>query len=127
MSSRFSHPRTRKFRNRLIDYVLYVGITFSFLAIGFLIQNKWGHEAYIRWGGLAGFTAVLFGYFIADSKDYLRNLRLWFVVVTLFSFHVASWGGMLIKVDEWRLPWFSAMAFEYPLFLFLRNVAVDNV
>jgi hypothetical protein len=109
-------------RSRVIDYVLYIAITFAFLTMVFVVQGKWGHEAFIRWGGLAGFTLALFGYFVGDSRSLLRERRFWLLTALLSATHLAFFIVVLTHVDEWRLTWFTGMALEYPVFLFFRGL-----
>jgi hypothetical protein len=107
--------------NRLRDYLLYIVITFAFLGMVFLIEGTWGHDAFIRWGGLAGFTAGLFGYFISNSRQYVRERRFWALITGLLALHLTAFGVLLEHVEVWKLTWFMVMAFEYPIFIFLRS------
>ena len=93
----------------------------------FGVQAEWGHEAFIRWGGLTGFTSVLFGYFISQSRLYLRVTRFWILAAVLLAVHLLAFAVLLSFLGEWRLMWFAVMIFEYPAFAYLRNVAVPNV
>jgi hypothetical protein len=88
----------------------------------FVIQGKWGHGAFIRYGGLAGFTLVLFGYFVGDSRSQLRERRFWLLIALLLATHLAFFIAILAHVDEWRLMWFTGMALVYPIILFLRGL-----
>ena len=100
-------------------------IAFAFLKIGFVIQDKWGHDAYIRWDGLSGFTLLLFGFFVSESLQFLRKWRFWVVTAILLAAHLAAYAVVLTHVEEWRLTWFMVMVIEYPLFLFLRDKLVN--
>jgi len=92
-----------------------------FLRIAFAVQDKWGHDGFIRWDGLAGFTLGLFGLFVAESQKFLRKRRFWVVTGILLMGHLAVFAIVLTHVEEWKLGWFMLMVFEYPLFFFLRN------
>lgn len=104
-----------------MDYVLYVAITFGFALVVFLIENTWGHEALIRWGGLTGFTSMLFGYFITSSRRFLRQWPFWVLTLALLGVHVAAFVAVLVRINEWKLMWFVGMVFEYPVLISLRN------
>lgn len=104
-----------------MDYVLYIGIAFAFLGMVFFVEGRWGHDAFIRWGGLAGFSAGLFGFFISDSRAYLRERRFWISTALLFAAHLAAFVILLTHVSEWRLMWFVGMALEYPVFVLVRS------
>lgn len=126
MSTSSRIHRADRIRSRVIDYVLYVAITFAFITPVFLIQDKWGHDAFIRWGGLAGFSSLLFGYFVSDSRPFLRERRFWLLTALLLATHLALFIAMLTQVDEWRLMWFTGMALEYPVFLFFRGLLPER-
>lgn len=108
-------------RSRVWDYFLYTIIAFAFLGAVFAVENKWGHEVFIRWGGLAGFTLCLFGYFIADSRELSRVWHFWVLTALLLSMHLAGFAILLSHVDEWKLMWFTVMVIEYPILLLLRE------
>jgi len=103
------------------DYILYVLIAFGFLGIVFLIEGTWGHDAFIRWGGLAGFTAGLFGYFVKESREYFRVRRFWTLTAVLLIVHLMAFAIVLTHLAEWKLMWFMVMALEYPVFIYLRS------
>lgn len=117
MTSR-SHHRVRNF---LLLVFVGVLVAFAFLGIVFAVEDRWGHDAFIRWGGLAGFTLGLFGLFVGDSEKLLRRWRFWAVTVVLLAVHLAAFAIVLTRVEEWRLMWFMVMVVEYPLFLFVRD------
>ena len=108
-------------RSRVKDYAVYVLITFAFLGGVFILESKWGHETFIRWGGLAGFTAVLFGYFLSESRRFAREWQFWSLSLVLLAGHLTAFSIVLTHVEEWRLMWFLVMAVEYPIFVFLRS------
>ena len=91
----------------------------------FVIEDRRGHDAFIRWGGLAGFTLLLFGLFVAESEKFLRQWRFWGVIATLLMGHLAAFAIVLTHVDEWKLPWFMVILIEYPVFFFLRDIFVS--
>lgn len=69
----FANRRPVRSHKRLIDFVLYIAIGSVFIAIALFVGLRWGSDAFIRWGGLAGYTAILFGYFVTDSRAILSE------------------------------------------------------
>ena len=126
MSAGSRTHRVRRVRSRVIDYALYISITLAFATMVLVIQGRWGHDAFIRWGGLAGFTAVLFGYFFSDSRVFLRERQFWLMTALLLATHLALFIVILTHVDGWRLIWFTGMALEYPVFLFFRGLLPER-
>jgi hypothetical protein len=117
-----SAGRTRRHTlSRLRDYFLYILIACALIAAGFAVGDKWGSAAFLRWGGLTGFTAVLFALFIGESSQLLREARFWILTTTLLVIHLIAFITLLLLIKEWRLTWFMVMAFEYPVFLYLRS------
>jgi hypothetical protein len=114
---------TRNLRARDYFLLILLGalIFLVFLRIAFAVQDKWGHDAFIRWEGLAGFTLGLFGLFVAESEKFLRIWRFWVVTAILLMGHLAAFAIVLTHIEEWRLSWFMVMVFEAPLFFFLRD------
>ena len=112
-------------RKTHLFYVLCAlfGVLIAFLGIKitFLVENRWGHDAFIRWGGLSGFTLGLFGLFLGESLQFIRIWRFWQLTAVLLALHLATFAIVLTHVEEWRLMWFMVMAIEYPVFLYLRN------
>ena|ERR1035437_20028 len=113
--------RDLRARDYFLLILLGVLIFFVGLKIAFVVLDKWGHDAYIRWDGLAGFTLGLFVLFIAESEKFLRKWRFWLLVAILLAVHLTGFAIVLTHVEEWRLTWFMVMVFEAPLFFFLRN------
>ena len=113
--------REHRSRSRVLDYVLYIGIAFAFIGITFFVQAKWGHDAFIRGFGLVGFTLGLFGFFLQESRELFHVRRFWEVTGALLIIHLLVFTVVLLHVEEWRLPWFMVMVFEYPLFVFFRS------
>lgn len=110
-----------RLRGRVRDYVLYVAIAFAFLGAVFVVEGKWGHEAFIRWGGLTGFTAALFAFFVKENREYFRERRFWMLTAALLVVHLTAFAIVLTHVEEWKLMWFMVMVFEYPVFLYARS------
>jgi hypothetical protein len=114
---------TRNLRGRDYFLLILLGtiIFLVFLKIAFAVQNKWGHDAFIRWDGLAGFTLGLFGLFVADSEKFLRKWRFWVLTAVLLVVHLTAFAIVLTYAAEWKLMWFMVMVLEYPVFVFFRS------
>ena len=125
MSSAMRQSTGFSARTYLLLILLGALISFVGLKVVFVVQDKWGHDAFIRWDGLAGFTLGLFGLFVCDSAKFLRKWRFWVLVTLLLAVHLSGFAVVLTHVEEWRLPWFMVMVIEAPLFYFLRNKFVS--
>jgi hypothetical protein len=116
-----SASRDHRVRRRVIDYLLYIAIGSVFISIAVFVALRWGNDAYDRWFGLIGFTSGLFGLFIQDSRKFLRIRRFWEITFLSLLVHVLLFAAVLTHVAEWRLTWFTVMAFEYPVLLSFRD------
>ena len=112
--------KTHRLRSRVIDYVLYIAIALALVFFS-IVTSKWSHEVFIRWCGLVFFTSCLFGYFVQESRKFLRSWRFWKITAALLALHLLLFAAILINAQEWRLPWFIGMALEYPVLLFFRD------
>jgi hypothetical protein len=114
--------RATHIRSRVRDFVLYIAIGFAFVGVLIVVAQKGvSHDAYIRWGGLALNTAILFGYFIADSRQFFRRWQFWALTAVLLSVHLAGFIVVLTHVAEWKLLWFLVIIFEFPVLVFFRS------
>ena len=73
-------------------------------------------QGLIKWGGLAFFTLILYGYFLAENCRYFKKPLFWLISFILFSIHLAIFSYILVNVTTWRLIWFAVMFMEAPLF-----------
>lgn len=103
------------------DVLIIVPLVSAFLAVSILFAFSVSDEVYIKWGGLALDTAIVFGLFIKYSRQFLKERRFWGLTFMLLAVHLVSFILILTHVEEWKLVWFTPMAAELPLFLFLRN------
>jgi hypothetical protein len=114
--------RAAHVRSRVRDFVLYIAIGFAFVAVLIAVaRSSVSHDAFIKWGGLAFMSAVLFGYFISNSGQFFRMWKFWALTAVLLAVHLAAFAVILAHVDEWKLIWFTGMAVEYPAFAFFRS------
>jgi uncharacterized membrane protein YjjP (DUF1212 family) len=109
-------------RRFLLYASLSVLLALGFLGASFVVLNRWGHDDFIRWGGFTGFTLGLFGLFIGESDKHFKQWQFWVLTAVLLAIHLAVYSAILLHAEEWKLTWFMGMAFEYPVFLYLRNM-----
>jgi hypothetical protein len=76
---------------------------------------------FVKWGGFAANTVMLYGYFMYDSRRLFRNWRYWALVGTCFAVHLAVFAIILANLTVVRLPWFMCMLLEVPIFFTLRT------
>ena len=94
------------------------------IACGFFVVGgislAFGHDAYVKFGGLTATTAILFGYFLHCNRAFLRYVKFWKLAACLLSVHLCAWITLLLHVEKWGLLWFNVMIFELPIFWYLR-------
>jgi hypothetical protein len=93
---------------RLRDFALYLVIstTFIFVAIGGAILSGKSGPSFLKWVEFAGFTAVLFGYWIAENSTHLKQRSFWMLTLLVLLIHVVGGTFALINL-EWVKPmWF---------------------
>jgi hypothetical protein len=109
----------------LRDLALYVAIAFVIgIVVIFLAQTDLSHEAYIKWGGLAVNTSALFGYFIADSRQWFDRRSFWLLSSASLLLHLGAFVAVLTHISQWKLVWFMVMYLEMPVLLYLRSLLV---
>ena len=83
--------RAAHVRSRVRDFVLYIAIGLAFVGVLIAVaRSSVSYDAFIKWGGLAFMTAVLFGYFISKSGQFLREWKFWALTAILLSVHLAA-------------------------------------
>ncbi len=117
IQSRKFDPNHLTARDVLIIVPLVLGLLVPMIIFG----SQVSHDTYIKWGGLAVDTAVLFVFFVNESRQFLKNRRFWLLTACLLIAHLAGWIVFLIHVGEWKLAWFTAMILELPVFLHWRS------
>ena len=126
MSVISSSQRAAHLRSRVRDYVLYIAIAVAVGALAILIaRTSITQDALTRWGGLAINTAVLYGYFISDSRRFFRKWQFWGLTALLLAVHLTAFAIVLTHVEEWKLMWFMVMILEYPLLVYARSHLPD--
>jgi len=76
---------------------------------------------FTRWGGLVLFTTLIFGFFVNDSRTYLKQKQFWILSACLLTLHLAVFVVVLSHVVVWKLLWFMVMIVELPVFSRLRE------
>jgi hypothetical protein len=114
-------PNAIKARDVLVIVPVVVAILVLIIFFGLSVS----HDVYIRWGGLALATVVLFGLFINDSREFFRKWRFWALTVLLLAVHLTVFGIVLTNIGQWKLIWFMAMVLEVPVLEFSRNRLKD--
>lgn len=121
-----SVSKDNRARRRFIDYLLYIAIGSAFISVALFVAFRWSDNAYARWFGFVCCTAILFGAFLQDSRKFFRVRRFWEITFLSLLVHVLLFAAVLAHVAEWRLLWFTVMAFEYPVLLFFRDKSARN-
>ncbi len=112
-------------RERAGDIAVYIAAAVAFAA-GLVwyasASGPNGADLFVRWGGLALNTAILFGYLVKDSRRNWNALAFWALTVAMLSAHLVLFTLVLLHTQEWKVLWFLAMyPIEIPLFLFFRD------
>lgn len=106
------------------DFAIYIAIALG-IGLGLIYLAATGvqisGEVFIKWGGLAGNTAILFGYFVADSKAVWQRRCFWALIFGLLCVHTAIFCTILLHVSTWKLLWFLIMYLEFPGFMLIRD------
>lgn len=106
---------------RARDLLIIVPLVIGLLILCAFFASSVSHRVYIRWGGLALDTAVLFGLFINYSRQFFRQRQFWVLTAVLLAVHLTAFAIVLTHVEEWQLMWFLVMVLEYPVLVFFRN------
>ena len=110
-------------RKRLRDFLLYIAITLLVLAA--IIATTYtglSDSSFIKIFEFLGFTALLFGYFIADSRRWWRNRNYWVLTGLLFLAHSIVFAILLTRVETFKPIWFGLIVLpEMVGFILCRN------
>ena len=119
-------------KGRVLDFVVYIGIALGVLAVG-LVYAEYSFRSGrtpqlpLRWIGLAGETAAVFGYVARAMRPYWRRGRFWTGFLAFFVAHLAICVPLLLKVEQFGLLWFvfigcaEWLALAYLLAILLRE------
>lgn len=92
--------------------LLGVGVAFAFLV---------SDEVYVKWGGLGLNSAVLFAFFVFNSREFLNKRRFRLFALSFFAIHLIAWIVLLSQIDTWKLAGFGVMVLEVPVFFYKRD------
>jgi len=126
-ASMMSHRR--KFDPNVLsvrDVLVIVPVVVALIVLIIFFGLSVSHVVYIRWGGLALATLVLFGLFINDSREFFRKWQFWVLTVLLLAVHLTAFGIVLTHVGQWKLVWFMVIILEVPVLVFFRNRLKDT-
>ena len=110
-------PNNLTARDVLVIVPVVLALSMCLVAFRFLVTD----EVYIKWGGLGFNTAIVFGFVVYHSREFLRKKRFWMLTFSVLAFHLTAWIILLSNLSEWKLAWFALMAFEVPTFFYLRD------
>jgi hypothetical protein len=124
--------RKRAANRRLIDFVLYITIGLALVAFAAIyaihaVRTGGKGELPLKWIGLVGETAVLFGYVGRAMRPYWRNGRFWAGFLGFFAAHSVVYIIVLLRTEQFPLLWFVFIgylewaALAYLLHLLLRE------
>jgi len=102
--------------SRLIDFLLYTIIALGVLAFGAIyavhaVRTGEKGELPLKWIGLAGETAVVFGYCVRAMRSYWKRGRFWAGLLGFFAVHLAVCSALLLRVERLGLLWFVFIAY----------------
>jgi len=80
-------------------------------------------DQFIRWGGLAFNTAILFGFVVGSNWRFAKYLKFWVSVAALFAAHLSVFVFLLFRIiDHWSLFWF---AIAWPVEVMAFDAAIN--
>ena len=108
--------------NRVRDFSVYIAIGLLVAATAWIVAStNLNLDVITRWGGLAANTALVYGYFIADSRSFFGQRAFWAVTSVALAVHLIIFAIVLTHVAQWKLLWFMVMLLEIPVLVFLRD------
>jgi hypothetical protein len=117
--------RTAKRIRDLAAYLL-VATIFGLAVVWFAFHSRGLKDDFVaRWGGLILNTAILYGYFLKESRPFWHAWVFWLATASVFIVHLLSFIVILQRVEHWSVLWFLFMyAIEVPLLSVLCDWAV---
>jgi hypothetical protein len=106
---------------RIRDVLLMVLLIVLAICLFVGISVRFGHDAGIKWGGLAMDSCLFFVFLLYKSRDHFRRRYFWVLTGVFVGVHFLGWVILLSHVEKWGLLSFGIMAFEVPLFNHLRD------
>ena len=85
--------------NRLRDFSVYIAIALLVAATAWIVASTTLNlDVITRWGGLAANTALVYGYFIADSRSFFGRRPFWAVTGVALAVHLIIFAVVLTHV-----------------------------
>lgn len=126
MTTNSHPPRRRTLQVRIRDISVEVTIALLFLAVVLYgaAHSPLDGETVFRWFGLAGITAIAFGYPLRDFRKYWKRRRFWFAWTALLILHLAGYIGLLLTVKHFGTLWYVIItAAEWSVIFPLLEIA----
>lgn len=102
----------------LLCFVVAGGVAAAVTGIAWVM----GGEAFVRWGGLVGFSCLLFWAVIRAAREVEKQpINGAFLIFNLcfITAHAAAWGVLISHAPVWKIPWFALMVPEALAYLWL--------
>jgi peptidoglycan/LPS O-acetylase OafA/YrhL len=113
---------------RLRDFLLYIAI--ALLVLAAIIATTYtglSDSSFIKIFEFFGFTALLFGYFIEDSRALWRRGAYWALAGLLLAAHSIAFAVVLTHVETFKPIWFGMIVLpEIVVFVFCRNLLLPH-
>lgn len=108
---------------RAWDFVLYICIG---LALGFLCIEFAEYDIDSKWMGLLFETCMVFGFVIAEQRQFWNRAQFWIVLLVLFAIHVLIAVPILQRISNLKAVWVgTAFAVEAAIYTVLLESAAD--
>jgi hypothetical protein len=103
-------------KRRIIDFALYIAIGLAVLGFAAVyavraVRTGENGELPVKWIGLTGETAVLFGYVGRAMRRYWRRSRFWAGFLGFFVVHSVLYIVVLMRVERFPLLNFVFIGF----------------
>jgi hypothetical protein len=101
--------RKRRASARTRDLGLEVAVALIVVVVVFYAAVRSGlpEVEFFRWLGLAGATAVAFGYPLRWFRRFWRRARFWGTWTGLLCLHLAAYIAVLLEVSHFGYLWFA--------------------
>lgn len=125
--------RDHRTKSRLRDLVLYLLIGLGVAAFALIYAShaaKAGGtgELPLRWLGLAGETAVVFGYLLRTMRPYWGVGRFWAGFSGFLCVHLAACAALLLRMDHFGLLWFVFIGYgEWVVLAYLMDFLLRGI
>jgi hypothetical protein len=98
-------------RKQLTNLLLYLTIALPLVVLVLLYAEYVppDQRVEVRWVGLAGATAITFGYPLWWFRRALNHRRFWFLLLLCLTIHLVGYSILLKTMDTWPLVWFAVI------------------